>query len=588
MSDNLDNLLNAMGGEMTEDELDAMLRELMEEDSANTWTPSSEAAAAVEAEPEEIAEIFEHLEEIIEVKIVEEAAPDEEELEEEKPKKNPLKAIGAATFGRLSAGMKEAKTHSKKLYKATMGLVAGVVLALIGVTVLFMIDRFGGGDDATFVASPGHNFNHAGHPFVNISTTLGDYTIHLSQVILDETATIFNIDGIWDLERFHFELEGAEGRIYNRDIVFAQNPARELLIGRTSLRFEPVDRDGTELTLTVTDSETGLTATKLMTYNYDSITPARFFYEAAEFENIPIPGLSVTLNHAQFSAAGSTIGLSIYHNFADGDIVFEEGDASPVSLRHRAVFAPPVTGILHTAEFDGGPTLARMDFGALQSLVGDVEIFLDGLYRLYEGDYIVPVSAIITPGAARIYELELSANHRITIRGMARQGPLFVMPLFGERLGIENERIATTLSVYLVGIDANGREQRIAGHVNFGDRGTDVLFDTNLNERINDIPVAELWVEIESVSIRLPGISHRLNLLRGSEEALNLHHDDLIAQLGGRGTNLQVASTAIRGGNLYAIIMEQDQNLLQHNVAARQRADGFWEINNVQTDVVER
>jgi hypothetical protein len=497
-----------------------------------------------------------------------------------------------------------------------LGMAAAAVLVLVFVATIFILDRAGVFEDVPpYVGSPGHEFNHAAQAFVNITAVLGDESIVLSQVLLDQAATVFYFEGVLDLSRYIFTLEGENGRIYDRDIVFAQNIARQQSIGHTQLRFEPIDRFNSRMTLHITDLESGFAASIPMSYTADSITPGRFFHDSVEFADNPIEGLSVRLNHAEFSASGSSIGLSISHNFADGDIVFEYGDASPVSIMHRAVSPPPVNGILQTAVFSGGPTLARMDFSALQSLIGDVEIFLDGLYRLYEADYTVPVSEIFTTAAPRIYEIELSNDHRVTIRGMVRQGDLFVMPLFGERLrthqiqdeqGIyimQNTRIATTMAVNLVGTDALGRQQRIPGRVVFDERGTDVLFDINLNPNFTDIPAQQLWVEIDSISVRLPRISHVLNLSHG-DTSLSRQRQDMLDAITGYFAHdlslvesvVQVAAADRRGDNIYAIVMGLvsyidggilERNLFEQHLSGVMLPGGDLRVDNIATIRVE-
>ncbi|MCL2169018.1 MAG: hypothetical protein FWB74_03225, partial [Defluviitaleaceae bacterium] len=508
----------------------------------------------------------------------------------------------------FKVGMANNKKHHQKLYKAMQGMIAAAVLIFIGVGILFLVYVLSPEDDGIHhIGSPSHVFNHANHAFVNIPVVFGEeHVLNLHQILFDVAATVFYFEGELDLSQYAFRLEGPEGRSYAHEIAFTVNHDRQRALNRTPVRFEPIDPYGESLILTITYLRTRDEYTIEMAYTEYSINQGRFFTEASRIDDASTRGLTVSLNHAHFSASGSSIALGIHHNFTDGGIRFEHAaDGDSITLRHRVSFIPAVTGDIQMVDFEGANShLARMDFGPLTTLLGDVEIFINGLHRVYDTPITVPGSAILTPGPPREYVIELGSEHRVTIRGMARQGNIFVMPLFGERprayrthdaygrLTMQDVRVATTMNVSLVGTDIHGYEQRIVGRVNFDHRGTDVIFDTRLNPYFDYVPNATLRVEIEDISVRLPQMVYTLNLNYGE---YYIAHDPATERVIDALTRhfsphrAQVSVLEIRNNEVFAMVMQlQGNTMLENAVHGTLGANGQLEILSIQTIEVDR
>ena len=550
MNDDMDKILDAMGEDIEDEDIDALLQAMIQENEENTWVPSSEKEAQ-ESEEEPPEEPLEYVPaEEREARAAEEAAAAAaleaaENPEEVEGKKGLVKVLLGGTLSRASggltsvkAGMKNAKQHNAKLYKIATLLGVGTVAVLGLVIVLAIIAS----DDSSAISpnvlgAQAQVHNRAGSTFLNAPVAFENHMITLGQVMLDSSATVFNFEGEIDLSQYAFKLIDENGHVYSRDFAFATNPARQGALNQTSVRFEPVDPYAGLVTLFVTHIESGREVEVYFAYAPDSVNAGRFFNYPIAFDNANIEGVNVSIAQAHFSASGSSVSVNVDSNLADSSIVFKpSGNERAMSMRHRIGVIPAVNGDLHVATFDDGSILARMDFDPLTALNDNVEITLRGLHRLYNLGYTIPVSEIFTTATAREYHIQLSQAHQMTIRGLTRQGDVFVMPMFGEArythvalneydmLAAAHTRMATHINAYLVTTDATGTEHRLPGRVNFDARGTDVIFDARLNPAFERVSPALMRLEIETVSVALPEVSHTLQLSSASTENTPNHH----------------------------------------------------------------
>ncbi|MCL2350193.1 MAG: hypothetical protein FWC67_01810 [Defluviitaleaceae bacterium] len=641
-NNDLDNLLGGMDGEMSEEDLGAMLRSLMEDDGDGGWNPGDnivEIEEEPEPEPEPDFEDLAQEDELVaasaadepdlgmsddELAMLEEVEmnPDEvhiafgemtdaeqedfiaqaqkmarelgqpalvseepEEPKKEKAEKEPsekfsVKGLKSFIFG-FRNGLIESDGKERVMRLGILGLGGLAALAIIFVVTLTVINIFTNDDTSrpVHIAAPGHPFNNASHSFVNLSAYVADGDrITVNRVLLDATATVFYFDGVLDLERYNFVLTDLNGRSYRQDITFAQNHERQYLLDRTVLRFEPLDAYAEGLSLEITDLTNGETITLVLMYESDTIMPARYVNNPSRFEDVPVHGLVVQIESGTFSAAGSTLDISIAHNFRDGDIVFSPTSSlPPMSLGHRGFFTPTINGVMQTASFGGGLVLGRMDFSPLRTLYGEIEIILDGMYRRYDIGESLPISPMMMIGADRAVRMDLSANHRVSLEGMLRQSYFFVMPMHGLRLGqigtdgirADDERVAITINASLVGTNAAGQQVRLAGRVTSGTQGADVLFDTRDDERILEIPSSQIRLEVESIYIRLPQMTHHIDLNELANWDISEERQNITAQLERHFGGAQVSTLRISGDNIHAVLMDRQGSLnITHRVVA--------------------
>ncbi|MCL2855350.1 MAG: hypothetical protein FWE21_07010 [Defluviitaleaceae bacterium] len=528
MSDDLDKILDAMGGgDSEEEDLDAILEALMsekKEDEEEGRGPSVSFLEAIESTegeeqepafvssvPPEGALIFgENKEEEVKVK-----------KERRKPSLSGLKGKGLA---RLKI-YQDVKAAPKPLRLGIFAMACVAVLAFVGVGVVFALSRNVDEVDNTHrIHPPPSGFNSANHAFVDLMVTIGNEQLILRQVLLDAAATVFYFEGEVDLARFALALTDFDGNTYRQDIGFATNQMRQQALNHTAVRFLPINPEAGGLVLTITDLETGVAVDVDLAYDGENISFARHFNHPINFDTDFIPGLSVQLTQGMFSGGGSTVSLSLSHNFNDGGIVLKEQEmVTPVTLRQGPLFLPPISGDLQVATFDNGIEIYRMDFGPLRTLGGEVSVILDGLYRYFDINDAIPIAPLLTPGDQREVSVWLDAGHSLNISGMMRQGPLFVMPLHGIRSNLVyddydsvwqrmEERVPTTLTASLVFTDNSGDIHRITGSVRYDNRGTDVIFDTRLNPNFEGVSGARISLEIENVFMSLPRQQYNLNL----------------------------------------------------------------------------
>ena len=436
MADDLDNILGDMSGLDSEgDDLDAILEALMAEKKEDEEEGRGPNAAFLEG--------IEKVEEtVLEEPLFKPSVPPEGAVifgdglisDEEKKKRKLSLPQNVSGSGILH----EIKNAPKGLRLAIMAMASVALLSFVGVAVVFAMSLGNtGGDSIHHINTPYGGFNTANHAFVDLSINLGAEELILRQILLDAAATTFYFEGEVDLTRYVLTLTDFDDNFYRRDVVFAENPARQLMLNHTAVRFTPISPESEGLTLSITDLETGVVVDVDLGYYGGDIGFARHFNYPITFETDLLGGIDVQLTQGLFSGGGSTVGLSLSHGFTDGGIVLKQREGtSSVVLRQGALFLPPISGYMQTASFDGGVEIARMDFGPLRMLGGEVRVLLDGLYRYFDRVETMPISPMLTPGDTRAQTLWLDANHTLQIAGITRQGPLFVMPLGGYRSGL--------------------------------------------------------------------------------------------------------------------------------------------------------
>lgn len=493
----------AEGGEsVNEDDLDAMLKSLMaQEEEAEPWTPSDDLEKSLMPE----TEIFEG-----------ESANQELDLsvfvDESKRKKrglSPLTSIRWA-IGQFKAG----DLVTKILIASIMFLSAVTLAATVTLSAMLFLTGFQRQEARAFaITPPPYAFNNASHASVHLTVLVGDESITLSRMLLDELATVFYFAGDVDLTRFVLTMEDFNGRVYGREIVYAMDHTRNYLLEQTEVRFEALDREARGFTLFITDLRTGITADLDLSFESDAISPGRYLIEPIEVET-GLQGVVISIDSGNFSALGSFLNFSIRHNMPDADLVFAAGGtAAPVSLNHAGFMVPPVNTDFNAVHYNG-VTLGAMDFSPLRSLMGRVDVSFGQVYKQYHLNLTMEAAEMLVAGPNRARSIELS-NHIINIAGLTRQGYYFVMPLHGLQRGGEyedNVRMPTTMTATLVGFDSEGNEIRLPANVLYDFRGTDVLFDTRENPAITSIPARDLFVEIENVSVRLPDLHTSIEL----------------------------------------------------------------------------
>ena len=495
--------------EVNETELDAMIRALMEQESeAEPWVPLEELDAAIDAE-EEIYE-GENAGKEIDLSVL--------YADEEEDAKFSLRGTRKWAVQKFKKGDK----ITKILISAIMGMSLLTFVALG----FFISVLFSGGNrlqeaQAFTVTRPSYAFNNASHSFVNLSAVVGQETVTLQRLLLDDMVTVFYFAGELDLGRFVFHLEDFNGKIYQRDLIFAENTTRNALRDQTQIRFAPLDPLAAGFRLSVTDLETGITTEIPLTFDDDAIAFARHLTEPVEIET-GIEGINITIDHATFSAFSSSLNFSLKNHDANKNLVFGAGGAtSPISLRHTGFSVPAVDNELHLSYFGGGTTLAAMDFNPLRSLMGRVDVSFGHIYMQYHIRQTFDAAPMMTAGDDRARTIDLG-DHIINIAGIARQGNYFIMPLHGlMRVQYEDEygeitesyeRMPTTVDAILIGRDTNGRILRLPGRVVYDARGTDVVFDVSENEDWANIRRDSISVEINSASVRMPQISASIEL----------------------------------------------------------------------------
>ena len=488
--------------DMSEDDLDAMLKSLMEkeDESGDDWVPIENVDAQLEQEPE----IYggDSADDEIDLSVLEADAKAKRTI------KNPRKWM----MQQYRTGDKSTKMLVISI--ATMsGLVAASLLFFVGVLIM---SNIGGQEQGTInIASPPqYAFNNASHSLVNLSAPLGEDTIVLNRILLDEVTTVFYFGGILDPARYIFSLEDLNGRTYARNVALAANPVRDQAINQTVVRFETMDPTAEGFIISITDLHTGQTSAMGITFDDDAIALGRHIAYPLVVD-AELSDVTISIDHGVFSAAASSLNFSISYANPYVRLVFGENTGTPpVILRHMGVVVPSM-GTLRVSDFpQSGITLGAMDFNPLRSLTGRVDVVFSQMYKRYEINASMSTTGMFSAGEDRARTIELE-DHIITIHGLMRQGDFFVMPLYGMSKASpdkEAARVPTAMEVTLVGTNNLGQQIRLPGTANYDARGTDVTFDMRENEAIRGIPLGQLFLEIESISVLLPEFTATINL----------------------------------------------------------------------------
>jgi len=406
-----------------------------------------------------------------------------------------------------------------------MSSVAGMsIVALASIVVLLSV-LFGSaaGPDETFaVTPPAYAFNNASHAFVNLTALLGDESVTLRRLLLDSLATVFYFQDVLDTSRFVFHLHDFNGTEYPRELIYAENQHRNEILNQTPIRFAPMDPMAAGFTLSITDLETNITTSIDLTFDDDAISFGRHLYNPVEVET-GLPGISVSIDSGVFSAFTSSINISVVNRGGNAQLVFGGVDGiSPINMRQAGFTVPTVDSNLYLSDFGNGIALGSMDFSPLRSLMGRVDIDFGHIYKRYDIGETMGIVGLLTPGDLRARSINFG-DHVVNISGVVRQGPYFVMVMHGlMRVEYEDEygetqtrydRMPTTAQATIFGVDSLGRRINLpVTHINYDHRGTDVMFDTRVNEAILDIPLSQLYLEFEAASVRLPALRTSIHL----------------------------------------------------------------------------
>ena len=593
-------------GDMSEDDLDAMLKSLMDnEDGDEAWVPMDNIDSQLEQEPE----IYEgeNADKEIDLSVLEAGE------KSKRSRKGPRRWM----MQQYSAGGRGTKALVVSIF-AMSGLAAASLLFLVG---LLITSNIGGQDQGTFnVSPPAYAFNNASHSLVNLAAPLGDDTVFLNRVLLDDAATVFYFGGTLDPTRYIFTLEDLYGRTYARNVILAPSHARGQLTEQTVVRFEALDPAAEDLIISIKDLHTGQTSSIELTFDGDTIAPGRHIASPIEVY-AGLSDITISIDHGIFSAAASSLNFSISYANPNVSLIFgESAIVSPVSIRHMGATVP-VMGALQTSYFpQEGIMLGAMDFNPLRSLTGRVDVIFNQVYKQYSLNNVsVSTAGMFAADAddrARIIELD---DHIITIHGLAQQGNFFVMPLYGVPRADQGEtanRVPTTMEVTLYGSGDHpyARQIRIPGAVRYDARGTDVTFDIRGNEAILEIPRNNLYLEFESISVRLPEFTavidldnigfvpsdHTSAVKSAVESAFARDLPHLAGQFGATQNieyAVQVRQIHFDGNSAYARVVERlaftEGNSLQevlrhHRVTANVTAAGNVEITGIFGESVEQ
>jgi len=503
--------LDIFAGDMddvNEEDLDAMLKSLMEESSdEEPWTPA-EDFGNVDEEPLRVSRFeMEDDDAEINLDVLYTSAAERENIK-----------LGFRTWPRWIRRQFKVGDGLTKLLLASIIFMTVVVVLAGGAFAGFMLfsDDDAAGDAHFTIAAQNYAFNNDNHTFVHLTAAMDEGQLTLERLLLDSVATVFFFSGVEEPGRYVFSLTDANGRVHGREIVHATDTLRNYLMEQIEVRFEPLDAAAGAFTLSVTDLHTGQVVDFEMMFEEDAVASGRVLTQPIAVET-ELGGINVSIDSGTFSAFNTSLNFSLVSDSPNAELIFVSGIISPVTLRHGGFMVPAIDNDASISTRDG-VTLASIDFAPLRSLTGRIDVTFAQMYMQYNLNTRIPATTMLATSDDRAVQFDMG-SHVFNMRGMVQQGDFFVVPMHGlhrtDTTGHGNfdyTRMPTTVDAVLIGIEQGGREIRIYGSVMYDARGTDLMFDTRDNEAMLDIPRDRLYLQINSISVLMPSLSTTIDL----------------------------------------------------------------------------
>lgn len=209
----------------------------------------------------------------------------------------------------------------------------------------------------------------------------------------------------------------------------------------------------------------------------------------------------IRMENATFNFSGSSVNYKIYmggddyYNFER--ITVNSGNNKKLSEEDNRFYIGDDT------------IVGNAKIAPIGSISGTVNINFENIYRITE------TSATINPSQLFIENGEneityISGDYTVVLERLGKMGPYFVLVLHGE--DEDGERTEVQIEAELNFVTSSGEEISIHGMNNYGNLGTDIVFDSkeyaNKNLKISDIAS----LDIKSTKVKVENISRKVDL----------------------------------------------------------------------------
>lgn len=415
----------------------------------------------------------------------------------------------------------------KRAFIITIGILALFAVG-IGILDLVVFSRLRGAEreskkipGAISVEHSSNESNNSNFVYIDSTKQFLDSRAKLSKVGLDKTASTFYLDNYFDPEKYTFTLIGSDGKEYAPDMAFQKIFSER--DSKSVVRFEPIDESEDVLTLTVTENATLESVSFTIQFqNPVSLSGARVLSGPVELSDDG--SYFCRLDYGIFSSSGSEIHISAGTGNRNESLVF--GDNGGIALYEsvRPVlksFERPMT-----YSYSGGMISVRMDFAALRTLGGKLDLQINGLNLSRQIGEVIPATDIyhgIAEPSSKTYSF---GSRGVVIQGMMLQGSKMVLVAYAidKTLPLNNDdKYANRIQIYL---DADLTVQFADGDIRtfHGDsksivKGCDTVFDlSEYKDELGRIQVSSYSVTLNAVNFPLPKVSYTIDLSKTSDK----------------------------------------------------------------------
>lgn len=402
-----------------------------------------------------------------------------------------------------------------------IAIIVLVVLVVIMSVLLFIqvskknkLDMVG----KTTVSVPKYKPNTTNYIYISQKKTFKDEPLELVKILIDPIATLFYFDRPLDFMMSEASLKDKNGKVYNMDISFAE-AANIDETASAIIRFEPIDNNVNEFTLSISDPYTNNSAEyTIVLDSYPEFIPPKYLSNTIKTEDSN-GDMQVTVEEALFSSSGSVIEYSLH--WKDDVETIQSGwkDISPselVSLEERSSIVSSSKNYPTMYSFpNDNIILGRMDFNAVKDLNSNVDIIFKNLYKYKAIDKNIDLTGMpyyVEQDKEKYINID---NYKIVLERFADFGENCILVYHVEDLlkSSGDNRVETRLEGKLVISDGSGLEVILDGKCQAKQEGAQLTFDTkNSQEIINQLKNKQYQLSLKSAGIKFPNQKVSLDL----------------------------------------------------------------------------
>lgn len=322
-----------------------------------------------------------------------------------------------------------------------------------------------------------------------------DYPFKIVKFYAGNEETVFYFNQKINWGNYNIKLYDDDNNTYDTEI-----RAKDKAYTSDRIRFKPINSHTKGIVLELTDKNTE--EVMLFPIRFESsiyLVPQIYLNTKSNMVSEGESG--IRMENASFNFSGSSVNYKIYmggedyYNFER--ITVDSGTNKKISEEDTRFYIGDDTIV-------GNAKIAPMG-----SLSGTVNINFENIYRITE------TSATINPSQLFIENGEneityISGDYTVVLERLGKMGPYFVLVLYGE--DEDGERTEVQIESELNFITDSGEKISIPGMNNYGNLGTDIIFDSKAyaDKGLDISNITSL--NIKSTKIKVEDISRKVDL----------------------------------------------------------------------------